>query len=125
MALPACRAERHARSMIDSRRRQLLTLLAALPGFIALSEAKGAAGIAGDFDFFLGKWQVRHRRLKERLVGSNAWEEYGGTTYCQAILGGIANFNDSIVHRSGGTYRSLGLRAFDAKTRMWTDWSLD
>lgn len=111
--------------MIDTQRRQLLTLVAALPGLIALSQAESAADSAGDFDFFLGTWQVKHRRLKERLVGSKEWEEYAGTTHCQAILGGVANFNDSIVHRSGATYRSLGLRAFDAKTNAWTDWSLD
>jgi hypothetical protein len=111
--------------MIDSQRRRLMTLVAAMPGLIALSQAEGAADSAGDFDFLLGDWQVKHRRLKERLVGSQEWEEYAGTTHCQAILGGIANFNDSIVHRSGATYRSLGLRAFDAKTDAWTDWSLD
>ena len=111
--------------MIDSQRRRLVTLAAALPGLIALSRAEAAADSAGDFDFFLGDWRVKHRRLKERLVGSNEWEEYEGTTHCEAILGGIANFNDSIVHRSGATYRSLGLRAFDAKTNAWTDWSLD
>ncbi len=111
--------------MIDAQRRRLMTLLATLPGLVALSETEGAAGAAGDFDFFLGKWHVKHRRLKQRLVGSNEWEEYEGTTHCQAILGGIANFNDSIVHRSGSTYRSLGLRAFDARTNSWTDWSLD
>ncbi|HEY7642283.1 MAG TPA: hypothetical protein VH814_21295 [Steroidobacteraceae bacterium] len=112
--------------MIDAQRRQLMTLLAALPGVIALSGAHAAAtSAASDFDYFLGDWKVQHRRLKERLAGSNDWEEYAGTTRCQAILGGIANFNDSIVHRAGNTYRSLGLRAFDAKTNVWTDWSLD
>lgn len=125
MALPARRSERHAFAMIDTQRRRLMTFLAALPGFVALRATGGAAHAAGDFDFFLGQWHVKHRRLKQRLVGSNEWEEYEGTTHCQAILGGIANFNDSIVHRSGSTYRSLGLRAFDARTNSWTDWSLD
>ena len=115
---------------IDSERRQLLkfSLLAALPGLIALdTHAAGAAGssAARDFDSFLGKWQVRHRRLKQRLAGSTQWEEYDGTTHWQSILGGIANFNDSIVHRSTGTYRGMGLRAFDASTNTWTDWYLD
>ena len=73
---------------------------------------------------FSGKWQVRHRSLKQRLAGSNDWEEFGGTSHWQSILGGIANFNESTVHRSGSTYQSLGLRAFDAKTNVWTDWSL-
>ena len=111
--------------MIDLERRQLLALFAAVPGLIAVSGAKGAASAPHDFDAFLGQWQVRHRRLKQRLAGSNDWEEYDGTSHWQSILGGIANFNESVVHRSGSTYRSMGLRAFDAKTNVWTDWSLD
>lgn len=111
--------------MIDAQRRRLMTLLAAVPGLIALSRTEAADEAAGDFNFFLGQWQVRHRRLKERLVGSTDWEEYSGTTSCHALLGGIANFNDSIVYRAGSVYRSLGLRAYDAATRTWTDWSLD
>jgi hypothetical protein len=115
---------------IDSERRQLLkfSLLAALPGLITLDvPAAAAAGSipARDFDFFMGKWQVRHRRLKQRLAGSTEWEEFDGTTHWQPILGGIANFNDSIVNRSTGTYRGMGLRAFDARTNTWTDWYLD
>jgi hypothetical protein len=115
---------------LDAERRQLLkfSLLAALPGLITLDSAAAhaaAANAAGDFDFFMGKWQVRHRRLKQRLAGSTEWEEYDGTTHWQPILGGIANFNDSIVNRSTGTYRGMGLRAFDARTNTWTDWYLD
>lgn len=111
--------------MIDIQRRHLLTLLTALPGVLALESTAAADAAPGDFDYFLGDWKVRHRRLAQRLVGSNEWEEYEGATRCQAILGGIANFNDSITHRAGATYRSLGLRAFDVKTKAWTDWSLD
>ena len=120
------------RMVIDSQRRELLrlSLLAALPGLLtpadsAAASAEATSGSVHDFDFFLGKWHVRHRRLKERLAGSNEWEQYAGTTHCQSILGGIANFNDSVVHRSGSTYRTMGLRAFDPKTDLWTDWSLD
>jgi len=110
--------------MIDLDRRQLLALFAAVPGLIVVSSARGASSPAHDFDAFLGKWQVRHRRLAQRLAGSNEWEEFDGTSHWQSILGGSANFNESVVHRSGETYQSLGLRAYDAKTSVWTDWSL-
>jgi hypothetical protein len=113
--------------MIDLDRRQLLALFAAIPGLVAVSDATAAPGPPRgprDFDAFLGHWQVRHRRLEQRLVGSNDWEEFDGTSRWQSILGGSANFNESVVQRSGETYRSLGLRAFDARTNVWTDWSL-
>ena len=124
MALPAKSLALHAAAMIDLDRRQLLALFAAVPGLIVVGNAHGGAGPVHDFDAFLGKWQVRHRRLKQRLAGSNEWEEFDGTSHWQSILGGSANFNESIVHRSGETYQSLGLRAYDAKTDVWTDWSL-
>ncbi len=115
---------------IDPERRQLLkfSLFAALPSLIALdahAAASAGSSAARDFDSFLGKWQVRHRRLQQRLAGNTQWEEFDGTTHWQSILGGIANFNDSIVHRSTSTYRGMGLRAFDASTSTWTDWYLD
>src|SRR3954471_16753046 len=103
MALPEQRPALHAAGMIDLDRRQLLALFAAVPGLIAVSSTTAAPGTPSaprDFDAFLGRWQVRHRRLKQRLVGSNDWEEFAGTSHWQSILGGSANFNESVVQRS-------------------------
>jgi hypothetical protein len=118
-------------------RRRLLQLSLAVPALMTLGKGTSApadttatfspasSGAARDFDFFLGSWHVAHRRLKRRLVGNNEWEEFDGSSTCQSILGGIANFNDSVVNRPGGSYRGMGLRAFDAKTNLWADWYLD
>jgi hypothetical protein len=111
----------------NTDRRQMLQLLisAAVPAVMpAHAFAASGAGREHDFDFFLGRWQVGHRRLKRRLASNQEWEEFAGATHCQSLLGGFANINDSIVNRSGGTYRSIGLRAFDAKTSTWADWYL-
>lgn len=119
------------------RRRLMQASLAALPALMLLGAtgsafaedatkpAAGGTGPEHDFDFLLGAWNVEHRRLKKRLAGNNEWEEFGGFTRWQPILGGIANFNDSVVNRPTGTYRGLGMRAFDAKTGHWADWYLD
>ena len=29
--------------------------------------------------FLVGRWHVRHRKLRERLVGSNDWMEFEGS----------------------------------------------
>ncbi len=42
--------------------------------------SSGAASAAHDFDFYMGSWRVHHRRLKERLVGNDVWEEFEGTS---------------------------------------------
>ena len=79
----------------------------------------------GDFDFFMGDWQVRHRRLKERLAGCDEWEMFGGTCSTRKILGGHGNMDDNVLELPGGTYRAATLRTCDAKTGRWSIWWLD
>ncbi|WP_266160881.1 hypothetical protein [Dyella silvatica] len=122
---------------LSARRRMLQRSLAAIPFLLTLDESASASAqemskpLAGgadpmhDFDFFLGSWNVKHRRLKQWLVGSHDWEEFEGSSHCISLLGGIVNLNETVVHRSTGTYRGMGLRAYDAKTNSWADWYLD
>lgn len=80
---------------------------------------------ASDFDFFIGPWQVAHRRLKERLAGCTEWESFSGTTTVQKILGGQGNMDDNTLELPGGAYRALTLRTFDADRAQWSIWWLD
>lgn len=84
-----------------------------------------ATGAAGDFDFFVGAWQVQHRRLKERLTGCQEWEQFQGRSEMQKLLGGHANVDDNVIHLPGGDYRALTLRSFDAASGCWSIWWLD
>src|SRR2546423_1227139 len=93
------------------RRRLLQLSIALVPALVTLGNARLAlaedpatpthpgTGPEHDFDFFLGEWNVKHRRLKKRLVGNNEWEEFDGTTKCQSLLGGMANMNESTSNR--------------------------
>jgi len=83
----------------------------------------GAAS-RSDFDYFLGKWRVEHRRLRRRLAGSNDWEVFGGHTRCQQLFGGLVNLNESISYRGGRTSYGMGLRALDEPGGRWADWYL-
>ncbi|MFP2924946.1 hypothetical protein ACLESO_06960 [Pyxidicoccus sp. 3LG] len=122
----------------DSERRRLiqLSLLAAASGLMPSGTAVAAApspgsgttvgpGGPGDFDFFLGTWSVKHRRLRQRLANNNDWQEFDGTCRVWSLLGGLANINERVVNRPDGAYRGLGLRAFDPTTKTWADWNLD
>jgi hypothetical protein len=106
---------------LDRRRVMQLSLLAALPK-LSLAAETGGSDAAHDFDFFLGNWRVHHRRLKKRLANNNEWEEFDGTSHCQSLLAGIVNLNESVANRPDGTSRGMGVRAFDARNRRWTDW---
>ena len=78
-----------------------------------------------DFAFLAGRWRVLHRRLGERLAGSDEWQEFDGTCAMQTILGGRANVDDNVLNLPSGTYRAASLRAFDGGLKRWSIWWLD
>lgn len=82
-------------------------------------------GHATDFDFFMGRWAVRHRRLQGRLEGSTTWESFSGTCVAQPLLGGQGNVDDNVLELPAGTYRAATLRAYDPQSRQWAIWWLD
>lgn len=73
-----------------------------------------------DFDFLMGQWKVHHRRLKERLKGSDEWETFEGTLVCHKILGGLGNIDEGTLPRESGFVRGMTVRLFNPKTRQWS-----
>ena len=61
----------------------------------------------------MGTWWVRHRRLKERLAGSDEWEEFEGTSRAWPLLDGAGNVDDNVLEMPNGTYRAISLRTYD------------
>jgi hypothetical protein len=78
-----------------------------------------------DFDFLFGTWRVRHRRLVERLPGSEEWQEFEGTCTAWPILGGAGNVDDNVLELPAGAYRAISLRTFDPVSNRWSIWWLD
>jgi hypothetical protein len=78
-----------------------------------------------DFDFLFGAWQVRHPRLKDRLVGCHEWQEFAGTMVSRPVMAGWANVDDNVIDLPGDAYRAVTLRSFDPKSKQWTIWWLD
>ena len=81
--------------------------------------------VCQDFDFQIGSWLVKHRRLKERLTNCSDWEEFDGTCTMQPVLGGNGNVEDNLLHISSGSYRAVALRSFDPSSQSWAIWWLD
>ncbi len=80
---------------------------------------------ANDFDFFIGRWNVQHRRLKDRLVGCNEWQEFSGTSVAKKILGDFGNMDDNTLDFPDGAYCAVTLRSFNPATKQWSIWWLD
>lgn len=78
-----------------------------------------------DWAWLVGSWDVRHRRLRERLVGSDDWETFGGRSAFWMTLGGLGNVDDNLVELPAGAYRGLSIRAYDAGSDTWAIWWLD
>ncbi len=78
-----------------------------------------------DFDFIIGDWRVRHRRLKARLADCSEWIEFEGTSTTRKILGGFGNLEDNLLELPDGAYRAVALRSFDPATATWSIWWLD
>ena len=78
-----------------------------------------------DFDFVLGDWTVRHRRLRERLVQCEEWVEFDGDMSTRPILGGYGNIEDNRLQFPEGEVRAVALRSYDETTKRWSIWWLD
>ena len=90
-----------------------------------IGHAESAVPGLHDFDFLFGRWQVHHRKLKHRLVNSHEWIEFEGSLFCQPLMGGYANVDDTVFEVPGGAYGGVAVRSFDAKTGQWSIWWLD
>jgi hypothetical protein len=78
-----------------------------------------------DWQWLVGSWDVRHERLRERLVGSTTWDTFDGKTSMWLTLGGLGTLDDCLLHLPAGSYRAIAPRAFDAATGQWSIWWLD
>lgn len=79
---------------------------------------------SGDFDFEVGHWHVKHRRLRERLVGCGDWDTFEGTSDMRLVLGGNGNVEDNRLDLPGGPIRAIAIRSYDPQTRSWAIWWL-
>ena len=73
-----------------------------------------------DFDFLVGGWKIRNRKLKEPLTGRDEWEEFDATQDLRQILLGSGNFDIFSTKFDDKAFEGFTLRLFDPKTRLWT-----
>lgn len=71
-----------------------------------------------DFDFLFGHWDVTHRRLAARGVGSSEWVVTHGTAYTEPRMGGISNIEQHDCPEGG--WRGVALRTLDIAKGEWS-----
>jgi len=73
-----------------------------------------------DFDFLVGGWKIRNRKLKEPLSGRDEWDEFDATQNLSQILHGFGNFDIFSTEFDGKPFEGFTLRLFDPQTCLWT-----
>ncbi|BCY15564.1 hypothetical protein [Actinoplanes sp. L3-i22] len=69
-----------------------------------------------NFDFFVGTWSSKQRRLRKALAGSDDWYEVSATTRCWNIFDGAGNVDEV---RFGDSF-GLTVRLYDPGTDLWS-----
>ena len=72
-----------------------------------------------DFDFLMGRWNVRNRRLVHRLTGSDEWDEFESRAAARPLPGGLGN-EDVFCTDYGGGFVGMSFRFFDPDTGEWS-----
>ena len=71
-----------------------------------------------DFDFLVGCWNVRHRRLRQRGQDCSDWEELTGTAETRALLDGLCNIEEHLI--GGQDCSGIALRTYDKAAGQWS-----
>src|ERR687896_1639583 len=83
-----------------------------------MSNAVRAEATARDFDFWMGRWNVHNRRLRERLAGSDEWDEFESTSVARPLLDGMGNEDEFRTDYDGG-FIGMSFRFFNPETKQW------
>lgn len=73
-----------------------------------------------DFDWEIGEWATRLKRLDRPLAGSTTWLDYSGTTVVRGVLNRRANLAELVVEGPAGKIEGASLRLYDPTAREWT-----
>jgi hypothetical protein len=74
---------------------------------------------AHDFDFFMGRWNVHGRRLRERLADCDEWLDITAVAEAWPLLGGLGNV-DTFETDFGGGFHGASIRFFHPDSETWT-----
>ena len=103
--------------------------LAIAPGLAATAAAApprdASPDVDASFDFLVGDWRVRHRKLKRRLAGNDEWLTFSGRCAMRKILGGRGNVEENVFDGPGGAYEGFALRLCSPADGTWSIWWVD
>ena len=79
-----------------------------------------ATSSKNDFDFLVGKWKLKDKKLKSRLNNSKEWIEFESTVEMSKLLNGIGNMDIYRTTADGKPFEGIALRLFNPQTKLWS-----
>ena len=73
-----------------------------------------------DFNYLIGNWKLKNRKLKSRLTNCAEWVEFESKVAMYQILDGNGNIDKYTDTASGKPYEGIALRLFNSKTKLWS-----
>jgi hypothetical protein len=73
-----------------------------------------------DFDFLIGKWKLRHEKLRTRLNNCKDWDEFETTVEDFKILEGVGNMDVGKAIFDGKPWEGRTIRIFNPTTKLWS-----
>ena len=86
----------------------------------ALAIQPSATSSQHDFDYLVGNWKLKNRKLVSRLTHSTQWTSFESRVEMHQILDGLGNIDKYTDQASGKPYEGVALRLFNPKTRLWS-----
>jgi hypothetical protein len=75
---------------------------------------------SSDFDFYFGKWNIKNKKLKTRLVDSEEWIEFDAIEEASPLLRGFGNMNRFVTSLDGKPFEGMAVRLFNPQTKLWS-----
>jgi hypothetical protein len=73
-----------------------------------------------DFEFLVGHWESRQRRLDKVLAGRDDWYEFDATLECEVLLDGNATFD--VLRAPERDLEGLTVRLYSPQEHVWRIW---
>ena len=78
-----------------------------------------------DFSFLSGKRIIRHRRLKESMVGSDEWVTFDTKYESWNMLDGAASIDRVFGEVDGKPFEGVSVRTYDEESDTWKIYWMD
>ena len=84
-----------------------------------------AGTIMNDFSFLIGRWMIRHHRLKESMVNSDEWRTFDTEYEGWPLMHGAGSVDRVFGQVNGDDFEGVSVRTYNKESDEWTIFWMD